>query len=467
MSPPNGGLYVHRKVLNAAQLRSWAEAQGLPPLDEDLHLTVLYSATPDLVWNPEDDSIEAEVEGAGVLGADKAVVLFVECLDAEARHWYARSVLGAECTYPNYRPHVTLYYGGAVPAEPPEFALVLGPEVVVPLGNEEALSASQMQKAMLDTADAPTFDERPTLAQKAVGRGYNPNRGAGGRFTSGTGVGTGYTQDGKGTWRTAGGAKAPAAVAARLKELRIPPATKDVRLNPDPKGHLLAVGRDAKGRPYSKYSAAFEAKQAAAKFERLKAFNKVLPKLREAISRDLRSGDPATQDVAAVLKLIDKTGFRPGSMKNTKAKVQAYGASTLRAEHVTITGDRMRFQFTGKKGVPIQHEVQDAQLAAYLRPRKAAGGRLFNVNENGLRLYIKKHAGARFMTKDFRTWNATNMALQLVNKMAPVTSEAAFKKARMAVAKQVSAHLGNTPAMALKAYIDPTVWGRIRRRTRG
>lgn len=459
VATPPEGCYVARPVLNVEQLRSWALAQGLPPLDANLHLTVLYTKGECPPWRDDPDSATAEVLGMAVLGPDKAVVLMVDCPECDVSHWYAREQLGVESNYAGYKPHVTLYYNGPMPAEPPDFLIELGPEQHGPPGQKLAF----VTKAYVDTAEVAELPERATLAQKAVG--YNPNRAADGRFTSGTGQGTGANYV-KGQWKTAKGAKVPARVAARMKELAIPPGWKDVRLNPDPKGSLQAVGVDGKGRTVRKYSTEFTEGRAAAKFERLKAFNKVLPKLRTAMSKDLNGHAGPAQEAAAALRLIDRTGFRVGSDRDTLASVQAYGATTLKAEHLTIKGDQLQFTFVGKKGVTIEHTLRDAELASFLKPRKAAGGRLFNTTDMALRRYIKTHGGARFMPKDFRTHNATHLALKLVSKMGPVSGEAGFKKARMAVAKQVSRHLGNTPAMALKAYIDPAVWTRIRRRPR-
>ena len=39
-----------------------------------------------------------------------------------------------------------------------------------------------------------------------------------------------------------------AADLKRIRALAIPPAWKDVWISPDPKGHLQATGRDARGR---------------------------------------------------------------------------------------------------------------------------------------------------------------------------------------------------------------------------
>mgnify|MGYP001566217341 CR=1 FL=1 len=99
---------------------------------------------------------------------------------------------------------------------------------------------------------------------------------------------------------------------ARLRKAA-PPGVTDVVINPDPTGHVIATWNDVKGNSKSSYSKAHTKESAAEKFERLKQFNKALPKLRRRINEDLEAG----VEEAAVLYLIDKTGFRAGSGADT------------------------------------------------------------------------------------------------------------------------------------------------------
>lgn len=244
---------------------------------------------------------------------------------------------------------------------------------------------------------------------------------------------------------------------ARIRALKVPPAWAHVRINPDEDAPLQAVGIDVKGRTQYRYSAEHSEASAAEKFARLKAFHTALPKLRKQIAADIGTGDEA----AEVLYLIDKTGFRIGSSTDTHADQQAYGASTLEARHVKIHGDTVSFNFIGKKGVRVKKSVTDAALAKMLTPRIAAGGRarVFASDGSDVRAYLHQHAEG-FTPKDFRTWHGTTIALSLVAHMSSPKTMKALKEARRMVATAVSEFLGNTPAVALKSYIDPTVFGR-------
>jgi DNA topoisomerase-1 len=259
---------------------------------------------------------------------------------------------------------------------------------------------------------------------------------------------------GSAEWSTSGPAH-----EARRAELVLPPAWKHVRINRDPKADLQATGIDVKGRTQYRYSAAHSEAAAAEKFSRLKDFNKELPSIRAKVAADLKDKNaPAhVREAAAVITLIDKTGFRIGSDNETGAAKQAYGASTLLAKHVEIDGSTVTFSFTGKKGVEIEKSVTDPALASMLAPRVAAGGRLFDVSDMQVRDYLHSRDG-EFKVKDFRTYHGTAEALRAIKSMPAPSSEKELKAAQKSVGKIVAAHLGNTPAVALASYVDPAVW---------
>lgn len=232
--------------------------------------------------------------------------------------------------------------------------------------------------------------------------------------------------------------------------LTVPPAWKELWVNVDPKGALQVRGIDAKGRRQAVYSAEHTAAAAREKFERLKDFTARFPKLVQQIEKDFD-----TKDEAKVLSLISKTGFRVGSDRDRKAKVKAYGASNLQADHIKIKGSKIDFAFTGKKGVSITHTLTDKKLADYLKDKQ---GRLFQTNDLKIRSYMKEIGFGDFKVKDFRTFMGTSTALEEIKKMPVPTNEKEYAASVNAVCKVVAAQLGNTPTVAKASYISPEVW---------
>jgi DNA topoisomerase-1 len=243
---------------------------------------------------------------------------------------------------------------------------------------------------------------------------------------------------------------------ADRKRLKVPPAWTDVFVATDPEAKLQVLGRDAAGRSQPRYSAQHTAEAAAKKFAKMKTLVHRLPAVDRALDTDSLKNDDA-----AALMLIRRMGLRPGSNKDTKALKQAFGATTLQRRHVNVKGDVVRLKFVGKDGVDIDLEVEDAKLARVLKMRlrgKAGTDRLFDTNETKVRRYLENYAPG-FTPKDFRTYKGTAEAKSLLADL-PVPKNAKEAKAqRNAVGDHVAGLLGNTRAIALKSYIDPTVFG--------
>lgn len=260
-------------------------------------------------------------------------------------------------------------------------------------------------------------------------------------------------------WSDPDGGELPKQIA----KIRIPPAWKDVRYNPDPEAKLLVTGRDVKGRRQAIYSEAFTAQRAQQKFQRVKDLDTQFARVETEIAKDLKAGQSVEE--ASALRLIMATGIRPGSDGDTKAAKQAYGATTLLGQHVVRDGNSVRLRFTGKKGVANDILVSDRTVATDLLRRKAKagdGGRLFKTDSGRLLGYTKSRDGGKFKTKDFRTLLATREATAAVSRAPKPKTEKEYKKAVRTVAKTVAAKLGNTPAVALASYIHPSVFAEWR-----
>lgn len=258
----------------------------------------------------------------------------------------------------------------------------------------------------------------------------------------------------KGQWT------APGVDPVRIKALAIPPGWSSCVIASDPSDDLQAIGHDAKGRPQYRYSEAFAQSQAAQKFERIKQFEPRAAALGEASARAMDSGD----DSAAAVRLMWLTGMRPGSEADTGAEKKAHGATNLRKDHVSVSGDTVHYDFIGKEGVRIQNRVKDQTLADYIskKLKESKEGRLFNTDETKAREFLKSVCGSEFKSKDLRTLKANQIAeMSVANTLAP-KNEKDFRRAVNSVADVVSAQLGNTRVMALGSYINPAVFDRWR-----
>src|SRR5689334_2335694 len=78
------------------------------------------------------------------------------------------------------------------------------------------------------------------------------------------------------------------ATLARIKSLAVPPAWTDVWICPDPRGHVQATGRDARGRKQYRYHQRWREVRDEVKYGRLIAFADALARIRHRTAGDLR-----------------------------------------------------------------------------------------------------------------------------------------------------------------------------------
>jgi DNA topoisomerase-1 len=266
---------------------------------------------------------------------------------------------------------------------------------------------------------------------------------------------------------------------ARIAALAIPPAYEDVWICANPRGHLQATGRDARGRKQYRYHADWRKLRDGAKFERMIEFGDALPRLRRRLRRDLaRSGLPRDKVIAIVVALLDATRVRIGNATYARAN-SSYGLTTLRNRHARFIRDgRLILEFRGKSGVAHEVPVDDRRLVRLVRRcQQLPGQQLFQyVDDDGVRRavtsdlvndYLRDAMDAEFTAKDFRTWGASLRAIALLARtpLPENASDRACKACIMAAIKTVAAELVNTPAVCRKSYINPVIFDAWRRGT--
>jgi len=254
----------------------------------------------------------------------------------------------------------------------------------------------------------------------------------------------------------------------RINALRIPPAYTAVWIAPDPRGHLQATGRDARGRKQYRYHPRWSAARDETKFERMIDFGNALPTLRERTRRDLaRHGLPREKVLATVVQLLEKTLIRVGNEEYAREN-KSYGLTTLRNKHVKATDSRLRFTFRGKSGIEHRITLRDRRLARIVKQlRDLPGQELFQyIDDDGARqsidsadvnAYLHQITGQEFTAKDFRTWAGTVLCAVTLREFDACMSETEAKKNIVATVKLVAERLGNTPAVCRKSYIHPAI----------
>jgi len=255
---------------------------------------------------------------------------------------------------------------------------------------------------------------------------------------------------------------------ARIAALVIPPAWTQVWICPTARGHIQATGRDQRGRKQYRYHDRWRQTRDEAKYGRLIAFGRALPRLRAQVEADLAlRGLPRDKVLAAVVRVMELTLIRVGNVKYAKTN-KSFGLTTLRDHHARISGGRAVFEFRGKSGKVHTTGFQDRRLARVVKAcQDVPGQRLFQyLDEDGQRravessdvnTYIRQAMGEDFSAKDFRTWAGTLSAARGLVAQPPAADAAEAKRKVAQTVKAVAALLGNTAAVCRGSYIHPLV----------
>jgi DNA topoisomerase I len=259
-----------------------------------------------------------------------------------------------------------------------------------------------------------------------------------------------------------------AAELQRIKSLVIPPAWTDVWICPDPRGHLQATGRDARGRKQYRYHPRWREVRDEVKYGKMIAFAQALPRIRRRTELDLRKpGLPREKVLAAAIQLLEKTLIRIGNEEYARDN-GSVGLTTMRDQHAKIQGPSVRFEFRGKSGVAHSVDLHDRRLARIVKAcRDLPGYELFQyVSDDGTRqtidsadvnAYLREISGQDFTAKDFRTWAGTVLAATALAEIARFRSSTEAKRNVVKAIESVSKKLGNTKSVCRKCYIHPAI----------
>ncbi len=255
----------------------------------------------------------------------------------------------------------------------------------------------------------------------------------------------------------------------RINSLRIPPGYNDVVISPSPSDKVQAYGFDNRNRKQSVYNKAFIDAQKVKKFADLEGFEHVLQKIKADIDTSLRSksADVRSLLIKLVVKLAMLCHLRIGNDKYVKEN-QSYGLTTLLCKHVTLTGNKATFDFSGKKAVrniATCNEPAALKILAALKKGKSPNDRLFEykdqmgrirvIDSSAVNDYLKSF-DPNITSKDIRTWEANRLFVTHYREIArreQPRSETAWKQVMRETLKKVAERLHHTPAVAKASYI--------------
>ena len=94
-----------------------------------------------------------------------------------------------------------------------------------------------------------------------------------------------------------------------------------------------------------------------AKYDKAKKLSSEIEKIKDKIVKDMQDKDPKTRRISTACYLIYRTAMRVGDEKDPE-EADTVGATTLRKEHVNLTGSSIEFDFLGKDSVRWKETIK-------------------------------------------------------------------------------------------------------------
>jgi DNA topoisomerase-1 len=228
------------------------------------------------------------------------------------------------------------------------------------------------------------------------------------------------------------------------------------------------VGRDARGRKQYRYHKEWRRRRDADKYERVLKLAGRLPRIREAVERDLAlPGMPRQKVLALVVRLLEVTHLRIGGEAYQRL-YGSYGLTTLLDRQVSVDGASVRFRFRGKSGIRQDVGIEDLRLARLVRRlQDLPGRRLFEyldeddqvqvIRSEDVNAYLRDISGLDVTAKDFRTWAGTVLAFRALRGQPPPAGVTEGRRQLRWAIEQTAQRLGNTAAVTRSSYVDTRI----------
>lgn len=242
----------------------------------------------------------------------------------------------------------------------------------------------------------------------------------------------------------------------------IPHSWEDTIIYPNDSKYL-AIGWFNGQKTYM-YKKDFKNQQSIEKYCRLRDFGKKLSKIKSEVTKLIKSNDDYNKSLGLALWVLMNTYIRVGNDKYLKEN-NTHGLLTLQKKHLNINGNRITFNFVGKKSVENTCTVNGPAniISALKKLLSSSKGPQYFVFHNGkgsklkpddINKFIQTRIGP-FTAKDFRTWGANIEFIKLVRKLKSdlLDTKNNQNKAMKEVVNRVSSKLNNTISVCKSNYI--------------
>jgi DNA ligase D-like protein (predicted 3'-phosphoesterase) len=196
------------------------------------------------------------------------------------------------------------------------------------------------------------------------------------------------------------------------------------------------------------YSPRSISKRVEEKHKKLELVKKIIGKLRAQYEKDMGAEDLRTRALACIVALVDETAIRVGNEDSAK-EAKTYGATTLKVNHISFSGNKAKLHFPGKRNVEQNLVVTNSKAIKVLKELikgKSPSNFVFEIEgakiwDRGVNRYLQPF---EISVKDLRMFRANK-------EMKDELKHSDWEEALENVADQI----GHTKNVLKNEYLDP------------
>jgi hypothetical protein len=205
-----------------------------------------------------------------------------------------------------------------------------------------------------------------------------------------------------------------------------------------------------------------EKKRRQKKIQSVRTLASNIHKLRNQVTKDLKSDKEKVRLTALAVAIIDKTSERVGNEES--AKDGHVGVTGFQNKHVEVEGDTVKLKYTGKSGVEHEKQFTDKLMAKLLKECK---GRCdskdaallttsdgFKIKSDKVNRYLRDFD---ITAKDLRGYSANKLVTQSLTNAQISKDEDERKKKFSEVLKSVAEKVGHQKATLKTHYLLPKI----------
>lgn len=185
-----------------------------------------------------------------------------------------------------------------------------------------------------------------------------------------------------------------------------------------------------------------------------------ISRLRQNITRDLKSDNERTRIVACIIAIMDRTAERIGNRDSEKEG--HFGITGLKKKHINIEGNTVKLNYTGKSAVEQSKQFSDAVIAQTLKEiiKNSPTDDVFTT-KSGVRVYRdavnNRLKDFGITSKDIRGYASNNLVIRKLNEVEKPKTDKERIKLFNQIIKKVAEKIGHTTATLKKHYLLPSL----------